>query len=502
MQSDTHLLCRVVISFTMIGCLVFIVLLGSFQELQVQALPQAKLTADSSLIKDTDSVTLSCRAPARVSVHQCYFYVNGGTQTHFPCIKTFTGTELLWMRKKSLPSVAEVRCFYTVNYGTVNSPSPHSDVSYITISLKPQITVNYRKGQSAFVTCFLPGSVKQDTTCNLYFGESSRPAAATIISKTRSRINQWFCWTEIQENEFLRHLGLAEQKEASCDYRLERDGKSLSPRSDPYRLTGIVEGDLTEIRKTTRFMKTTSSSNAVFPIQESVTQRTVTVLITGTTKLTTSISSISTSTKSGHVEGELTEISKIPTRSTKTESSSDAALPIQESIPSTTVTVFTTGPREPTKSKTTSTPASSTVTSTSQRTTNVNFIFIDTRILAIAAAVVGGVIVVSILVVAACLIAKRRTGKGLHNRKQANLKDQSVWMKVTDNTEMLPLDKDGVYSVITSAPAADRPAGPGKPAKEKPQTEDSDVYHVYCTIPDLPPPSTRDDRVYCLLQNH
>ncbi|XP_027858992.1 uncharacterized protein LOC114135688 isoform X3 [Xiphophorus couchianus] len=408
------------------------------------------------------------------------------------------------MSKQSLPSVAEVRCFYTVKYEAVNSPSPHSDVSHITISLKPQITVNYRKGQSAFFTCSLPGSVKQDTTCNLYFGESSHPAAATIIiSKTRSSTNQWFCWTEIQENELLRHLGLVEQKEVSCDYRLERDGKSLSPRSDPYRLTGIVEGDLTEIRKTpTRFMKTTSSSNAVFPIQESVTQRTVTVLTTGTTKLTTSISSISTSTKSGHVEGELTEISKIPTRSTKTEGSSDAALPIQESIPSTIVTVFTTGATELTKSKTTSTPASSTVTSTSQRTTNVNFIFKDTRILAIAAAVVGGVIVVSILVVAACLIAKRRTGKGLHNRKQANLKDQSVWMKVTDNTEMLPLDKDGVYSVITSAPAADRPTGPGKPATGKPQTEDSDVYHIYCTIPDLPPPSTRDDGVYCLLQNH
>ncbi|XP_027858991.1 uncharacterized protein LOC114135688 isoform X2 [Xiphophorus couchianus] len=426
----------------MTGCLVFIVLLGSFQELQVQALPQAKLTVDSSLIKDTDSVTLSCRAPAHVSVHQCYFYVNRGTEAPFPCIKTFTGTELLWMRKQSLPSVAEVRCFYTVKYEAVNSPSPHSDVSHITISLKPQLSVNYRKGQSAFFTCSLPGSVKQDTTCNLYFGESSHPATTTIIiSKTRSSTNQWFCWTEIQENELLRHLGLVEQKEVSCDYRLERDGKSLSPRSDPYRLTGIVEGDLTEIRKTpTRFMKTTSSSNAVFPIQESFTQ--------------------------------------------------------------TTVTVFTTGATELTKSKTTSTPASSTVTSTSQRTTNVNFIFKDTRILAIAAAVVGGVIVVSILVVAACLIAKRRTGKGLHNRKQANLKDQSVWMKVTDNTEMLPLDKDGVYSVITSAPAADRPTGPGKPATGKPQTEDSDVYHIYCTIPDLPPPSTRDDGVYCLLQNH
>lgn len=89
---------------------------------------------DSPLIKDTDSVTLSCQAPVHVSVHECRFYVNGGTQTHFPCIKTFTGTELLLMAKKSLPSVVEVRCYYTVKYESVISPSPHSETSFITIS--------------------------------------------------------------------------------------------------------------------------------------------------------------------------------------------------------------------------------------------------------------------------------------------------------------------------------------------------------------------------------
>ncbi|XP_043978897.1 uncharacterized protein LOC122834480 isoform X2 [Gambusia affinis] len=471
---------------------------GAFDELQVQALRQAKLTVDSPLIKDTDSVTLSCQAPVHVSVHECRFYVNRGTQTLFPCIKTFTGTELLLMAKKSLPSVVEVRCYYTVKYESVISPSPHSETSFITISLKPQLDVNYREGQAAAFICSLPGSVKPDTKCNLYFGESSHPAATRTILKTKTRTNQWFCSGEIEENELLIRLRLVKQKEVSCDYKLERDGKSLSPRSDPYRFTGVVEGDLTEISSTpTRSTKTKGSSNAVLTVQESVTQRTVTVFTTGTTKLTTSISTISTSTKSGHVEGKLTEISKIPTRSTKTEGSLNTESPIQESVPPTTVTVSTT---EPTKSQTTSTAASSTVTSTSQETTNGIFIFKDTRMLIIVATVVGGVIVVSILVVAACLTAKRRTGKGLHNRKQVNLKDQSVWMKMTDKTEMLPLDKDGVYSVITSGPAADRPAGPGKPATGKPK--DSDVYHMYCTIPDLPPPSTRDDGEYCLLQNH
>ncbi|MEQ2223523.1 hypothetical protein ILYODFUR_037567, partial [Ilyodon furcidens] len=133
------------------------------------------------------------------------------------------------------------------------------------------MSVHYVKGQYAVFICSLPGSVKHDTTCNLYFGESSHPAKTTTIGKTKSsETNQWFCRTEIQEDELLKHLCSVQQKEVSCDYSLESDGKSLSPRSDPYSLPGIVK--TTEMRITpTRFTKTTGSLGSLLPIQDNCT---------------------------------------------------------------------------------------------------------------------------------------------------------------------------------------------------------------------------------------
>lgn len=113
----------------------------------------------------------------------------------------------------------------------------------------------------------------------------------------------------------------------------------------------------------------------------------------------------------------------------------------------------------------------------------------------IIAATVGGLIVVVILMVASCLRAKRRTEKQLHKRKQTNITDLSVSMNMIDNAEVLPADKDGVYSVIPCVPVADCPTGPAKSVPGKPQTADSDVYHMYCTIPDLRSPA-KDDRMY------
>ncbi|MED6282163.1 hypothetical protein CHARACLAT_029155 [Characodon lateralis] len=118
-------------------------------------------------------------------------------------------------------------------------------------------------------------------------------------------------------------------------------------------------------------------------------------------------------------------------------------------------------------------------------------------------ATVGGLTVVFILVVATCLRAKKMTANDLHKRKETKSTgvDQSVWMKTIDNTEMLPADNDyGVYSVIMSAAAADCPAGSVKSPTEKPQADNSDVYHVYCTIPDLPPSPIKEDGVYSFIQ--
>ncbi|XP_014842944.1 PREDICTED: uncharacterized protein LOC106918040 [Poecilia mexicana] len=125
----------------MMGYLVFIILLGSFHEVQViQALPQAKLTVNSSSITETDSVTISCEAPAHPSVNLCYFHVKGGTLTPFPCMKTITGTELLLMAKQKSSCVVEVTCYYI---GDRKSPSPDSDTVHITI-MSSSVTSSYK----------------------------------------------------------------------------------------------------------------------------------------------------------------------------------------------------------------------------------------------------------------------------------------------------------------------------------------------------------------------
>ncbi|XP_016525829.1 uncharacterized protein LOC103138165 isoform X2 [Poecilia formosa] len=88
--------------------------------------------------------------------------------------------------------------------------------------------------------------------------------------------------------------------------------------------------------------------------------------------------------------------------------------------------------------------------------------------------------------VAACFRARRRTENESQKRKQTNIADQSVQM--IDNTEML--QRDAIYSIVTSAPAADWSTDSDKSTFEDSSAEDPDVDSVYYTIP--PPLSTGD----------
>ncbi|XP_068999146.1 uncharacterized protein [Embiotoca jacksoni] len=140
------------------------------------------------------------------------------------------------MSHQTLPAKVELKCFYTVKYGDTNSPSPHSDISSINIrNQKPQMSLQHH-GDRVFVTCSLPGSVKHDTTCNLYFGEGSRPVETTTVWKWNSK-KQWFCLFTVTLEDFQRFLHSVQQKEVSCDYSSESEPNSLSPRSDGYSLT-------------------------------------------------------------------------------------------------------------------------------------------------------------------------------------------------------------------------------------------------------------------------
>ncbi|XP_065810419.1 uncharacterized protein [Labrus bergylta] len=91
-----------------------------------------KLTVNSAVIKETDSVTLNCQTPSYVS--QCYYQtLSGETVRTFSCLQTLTGSELLKMDHQSSSAEVKVECFYTVQIGDKHFPSPHSDTVSISI---------------------------------------------------------------------------------------------------------------------------------------------------------------------------------------------------------------------------------------------------------------------------------------------------------------------------------------------------------------------------------
>lgn len=88
---------------------------------------------NKQLIAQTDSVTLDCQAPHYQSVFQCYFDIMGESTIGFTCMKTLTASELLLRSRQIPPVVVQLKCFYTLKYENLNSPSAHSNIISITI---------------------------------------------------------------------------------------------------------------------------------------------------------------------------------------------------------------------------------------------------------------------------------------------------------------------------------------------------------------------------------
>ncbi|XP_053291256.1 mucin-5AC isoform X3 [Pleuronectes platessa] len=116
----------------MVGLVLFVVLItGSFHMIQIQALLPPKLVVSTLSIRETDTVTLDCQCPP--GAFQCYLYTEGGQTKMSSCQKTLSGSELLLMAGQSSPAEVKVKCFFTVKDGDVDRPSPHSEISSITI---------------------------------------------------------------------------------------------------------------------------------------------------------------------------------------------------------------------------------------------------------------------------------------------------------------------------------------------------------------------------------
>ncbi|XP_065810416.1 uncharacterized protein [Labrus bergylta] len=123
----------------MAGRLLFVFFMYVFNGIQTEAGLPPKLTVNSAVIKETDSVTLNCQTPSSVS--QCYYQtLSGETVKILSCLQTLTGSELLRMDHQSSSAEVKVKCFYTVQSGGRNVPSPHSDT--VSISIQSETNPN------------------------------------------------------------------------------------------------------------------------------------------------------------------------------------------------------------------------------------------------------------------------------------------------------------------------------------------------------------------------
>ncbi|XP_042168370.1 uncharacterized protein LOC112238169 isoform X1 [Oncorhynchus tshawytscha] len=203
----------------------------------IQDLPQ--LTVSSTVIRETESVQLSCETPPSLPVSHCYFNIEGSKNLPDSlCTQTITGTELLKRSGLTFPAVVKVMCYYTV---WKSHTSPFSDpVSVTVLDPKPDITVHL--DEDFTIICLIHGSLSPDTTCNLYVGEESQPSFIAKIMKKRatSTSRQRFCQFTPKHSDLISGLQSVRCKEVSCDYRVSSGPNSLSPRSDGHSFTHLV----------------------------------------------------------------------------------------------------------------------------------------------------------------------------------------------------------------------------------------------------------------------
>nr|XP_046169051.1 uncharacterized protein LOC124004295 isoform X5 [Oncorhynchus gorbuscha] len=383
----------------------------------IQDLPQ--LTVSSTVIRETESVQLSCETPPSLHVSHCYFYIGG--RKNLPdssCSQTLTGTELLKRADQTFPDVVKVTCYYAV---WKSHTSPFSDPVSVTVQdPKPDITVNIYEDFN--IICLIPGSVSPDTTCNLYVGEESQLSFTAKIMKRKaiSASGQQFCQFTPKHSDLISRLQSVRRKEVSCDYRLSSGPNSLSPRSDGHSFTDLVGVHISD----------------------------------PTTIQTPSIAV-------GLTPGPLSTLPPSMTAS-PTEGLTSPLTPSTAVNPTSEVQLWQT---------------------------------------AVCMASGVGVFLMGLTAVYLC----RRTKKTNSQRPTARQDDHSqcdLVMGAMSSAGMLDSRDAGIYSLITSVPSTFLPSGPFEENGKSSENDNSDMYHVYSSIPDRPATSAQPDGLYSLLQTH
>ncbi|XP_042155478.1 mucin-2 isoform X2 [Oncorhynchus tshawytscha] len=436
-------------------------------------LPQ--LTVSSTVIRETESVQLSCETPPSLPVSHCYFNIEGGENPpDSSCTQTITGTELLKRSGPTFPAVVKVTCYYTV---WKSHTSPFSDPVSVTVQdPKPDITVHFDEDFN--IICLIPGSVSPDTTCNLYVGEESQPSFTAKIMKRKatSASKQWFCQFTPKHSDLISRLQSVRRKEVSCDYRLSSGPNSLSPRSDGYSFTDLVGVHISD--STT--IQTPSIAVSLTPGPRSTLPPSTTASPTEVSTVTCTFTPDTTVTPSTSLTSPLT-----PSRAVNPSSGSTVCS-----------TLTTDTPASPTERGQSSTESE--VESNSQESILLG------QLWQAAVGVASGMGVFLVGLTAVCLC--RRTKKTNSQRPTARQDDHRqydlVSMGAVSSGVMVDSGDAGNDSQITSVLSMFMPSGPVDVDTQAFANEHSDTYHIYSSIPDRPASSAQSDGLYSLLQTH
>ncbi|XP_042161204.1 uncharacterized protein LOC121840668 [Oncorhynchus tshawytscha] len=440
-------------------------------------LPQ--LTVSSTVIRETESVQLSCETPPSLPVSHCYFYIEG--RKNLPdssCTQTITGTELLKRADQTFPDVVKVTCYYAVRR---SHTSPFSDpVSVTVLDPKPDITVHL--DEDFTIICLIHESLSPDTTCSLYVGEESQPSFTAPIMKRKatSASKQWFCQFTPKHSDLISGLQSVRRKEVSCDYRLS---------SGPNSLSHAVMGTALHIIKLFYRYDTSLNTNAwdhqhngfdsrswvYFAAQHDILTVTSTLIPDTTVRPTTSLTSpLTPSTAVNPTSGG--------------QSSTESVLGLTSPLAPSTAVNPTSGGQSSTESD---------VESNSQQSILVG------QLWQAAVSVASGVGVFLVVLTAVCLC--RRTKKTNSQRPTARQDDHRqydlVSMGAVSSGVMVDSGDAGIDSQITSVLSMFMPSGPIDVDSQAFANKHSDTYHVYSSIPDRPATSAQPDGLYSL-QTH
>ncbi|XP_064857767.1 mucin-3A-like isoform X4 [Oncorhynchus nerka] len=512
-----------------------ILLFDTFQYLKAKDPPQPSLTVIPAVIKERDSVQLNCQTPPSVS--ECYFKMEGQVEFTLPspCQQTLTGTLLVRWTGQSSPADVKIQCQYSATGSQFRSI--YSESSTVKIAdPKPDITVNIDEDFN--IICLIPGSVSPDTTCNLYVGEESQPSFTAKIMKRKatSASRQQFCQFTPKHSDLISRLQSVRRKEVTCDYRLSSGPNSLSPRSDGHsfaHLVGVHISDPTTIQTPSIAVSLTPGPRSTLPPSTTVSPTEVSTVTSTLTPDTTARPSTSLTspltpstavnpTSGGQsvtesvlavstVTSTLTpDITVRPTSLTSPLAPSTAVNHTSDLTVSPTLTTDT--PKSPTERGQSSTD--SVVNSNSQKRVWVVQLWQTTVCMA------SGVGVFWMGLTAVCLC--RRTKKTSSQRSTARQDDHSQYdlvMGAMSSAGMLDSrdagiyslitfvpstffhsENAGIYSLITSVPSTSVPPGPFEENGKSSENDNSDMYHVYNSIPDRPATSAQPDGFYSLLQ--